>query len=383
VAFVAIVTLLGSVVTGANDSHASLVATGLVAVTFDPMRQRVQRGVNHLLYGERDDPYKVVAELGDLLGQTLNPNDVLPLLTETIVRSMRVPYVAVELQERDRRQLFAECGEPTTSVQAFDMVTHGERVGRLLVATRTVGGRFTPRESRLLETVALHAAVAAEATRLIRDLEDSRSRLIVAQDKERARLWRDLHDGVGSALTGMAMQVRAARKCVRDPARVGEILDGLADDLRDCRSELRQLVDHLQPHALDRGLAAALRAECRRFSSSTLSVDLDIADDLDGLPVATQVAAYRIVAEALHNVARHAQARTCRVTVGRRRSLTVDIVDDGVGIKAPRQGGVGLNSMRERASELGGDCCVVPAGAGGTAVRVRLPIAPMRKPSTD
>lgn len=378
--FLAIVALLRDVLVGASTSQASLVATGGIAVTFDPVRRRVQRAVNHLLYGERDDPYKVITRLGDLLGQTLHPADVLPLLTETIVRSLQVPYVAVELEERDGPRIFAEYGELTTEVQTFEMVTMGERVGRLLVATRSVGGHFTGHECRLLEGVALHAAVAAEATRLTRELEDSRGRLIVAQDKERARLWRELHDGVGSALTGMAMQVRAARKCAGGTDRLITILDGLATDLQDCRGELRQLIDQLQPHALDRGLEEALRAECRRFTGPALRVDLDVTDDLRGIPVAIQAAAHRIVAEALHNVARHAKAETCTVTVERRRSLSIEVLDNGIGFVVPRQGGVGLHSMRERASELGGDCSVTSVRPHGTAVRVQLPIAPTSSP---
>ena len=103
VGFVGLVTILRDVLTGGSSSHASLVATGLIAVTFEPVRRRVQRGVNQMLYGERDDPYKVIGRLGDLLGYTLDPRDILPLLTETIVRSLRVPYVAVELPEPDGR----------------------------------------------------------------------------------------------------------------------------------------------------------------------------------------------------------------------------------------------------------------------------------------
>jgi two-component system, NarL family, sensor kinase len=131
---------------------------------------------------------------------------------------------------------------------------------------------------------------------------------------------------------------------------------------------------------LDCGLEAALRAQCRRFESATLSLDLRVVESLDGLPAAVEVAAYRIVSEALANVAKHAQARTCRITVGRQRALSIEIVDDGVGIESASAGrrGVGLDSMRERASELGGECLVSEGTSRGTAVRVRLPIGAIR-----
>jgi len=384
VGFVAIVALIRDLLMGGSTSSASLVATGLIAVTFEPLHRRVQQGVDRLLYGERDEPYKVIARLGDLLGATVDPNAVLPLLTGTIARSLQVPYVAVELAEPDGARLLAEHGTATATTAAFDMVAHGGYVGRLLVAPRTPGGHFTAKESRLLRDVALHAAVAAEATRLTRDLQHSRERLIMAREEERRRLRRDLHDGLGPTLAGMSMQVRAARKLVGGSGRVAGILDALTGDLQTCTSEVRQLVDQLRPAALDRGLAAALRAECQRFDGSGLTVELRVAGSLHPLPAATEVAAYRIAGEALANVARHAQARTCRVvvgrfTVGRVDALTLEIVDDGIGISGvdgSGRRGVGLISMRERAAELGGDCTITAAAPRGTTVRVRLPIAP-------
>ncbi len=379
VAFVATVSLLRDLVLRGDTSNASLVTTGLIAVTFEPLRHRVQRGVNRLLYGERDEPYAVLARLGDLLERTVEPQAVLPLLTRTIADSLQVPYVAVELaadgdHDEDRPpRVHAEHGRPTGSVERFDMVTHGERVGWLVVAHRTPGTRFTSVERRLLSDVALHASVAAATARLIRDLRASRERLVTAREEERRRLRRDLHDGLGPTFAGMSMQVRAARKLATDRQRLVGILDGLAEDLRTCTAEVRQLVDQLRPPALDRGLESALRAECQRFDGPGLSVRLRVEDELDRLPAAVEVAAYRIVGEALANVSRHAQATICDVVVRRGRALVVEVGDDGVGILARRPGGVGLDSMRERAAELGGECDLVDRTPQGTLVRVRLP----------
>ncbi|MEU7980641.1 histidine kinase [Micromonospora sp. NPDC049081] len=385
-AFVGVVALLRDLVLRGDTSNASLVATGLIAVTFEPLRHRVQRGVNRLLYGDRDEPYAVLARLGDLLERTVQPEAVLPLLTGTIARSLQVPYVAVELggeHADDGRpgRVHAAHGQATTALERFDMVTHGEWVGRLVVARRAAGTRFTPVERRLLSDVAMHASVAAATARLIRDLRDSRERLVTAREEERRRLRRDLHDGLGPTFAGMSMQVRAARKlATADQDRLTRILDGLADDLLTCTSEVRQLVDQLRPAALDRGLESALRAECQRFDGPTLTVRLSVADALHRLPAAVEVAAYRIVGEALANTARHAGAACCDVVVRRGRALVVEVSDDGTGIVARRPGGVGLDSIRERAAELGGDCEFVDRSPHGTLVRVRLPLPPPPPP---
>jgi len=374
VAFVAIVRVLSDLLFDLQEGRAALLATGFIAVTFQPLHRKVQHGVDHLLYGDRDDPYLVIARLGEVLGRTVDPTAVMPLVTGTIARSLQVPYVAVELQERDGPVVVAEHGRPLNQTESFDMVSHGRQIGRLLVARRSTGSRFSRHECRLLQDAALQAAVAAEATRLNRDLHTSRERLVTAREEERRRLRRDLHDGVGPSLAGMSMQVRAARRSLPGDSRAAEILDTLAGDLKSCTVEVRQLVDELRPPALDRGLDAALHNECRRFDANGLAVSCEVEGSLEGLPAAVEVAAFRIVAEALTNVTRHSRALTCHVAVHRNGTLRVQIVDDGVGIASSARTGVGLSSMRERAAELGGDCTIGPAPGRGTSVQVELPL---------
>ncbi|GAA1639034.1 hypothetical protein GCM10009733_040270 [Nonomuraea maheshkhaliensis] len=372
-AFVGIVAAVRDVLFRGDATRASLVATGLIAVAFEPLRRRVQGGVDRLLYGDRDDPYKVVAELGEVVGSTAEPNAVLPQLTEAVARSLRVPYVAVELTEGGRH-LAAEHGSVAPDVQPFELVAHGETIGRLLVAPRTRGSRFTRRETRLLRDIAVHAAVAAEGTTLVRDLRRSRERLVLAREEERRRLRRELHDSVGPSLSGMSMQLRAAMKALPADSPTGAMLTVLAEDLRNCTIEVRQLVDQLRPPALDNGLGPGLRAACRRFDGTDLSVDLRVTGELDGLPAAVEVAVYRIVAEALANVVRHARARRCAVTVERSSALAVEVNDDGSGIDGGSPRGVGLESMKERATELGGTFTVRPAPSSGTVVSIRIPL---------
>jgi signal transduction histidine kinase len=376
VTFVAIVTVLRDLVFRLDTSSASLVATGLVAVAFQPARERVQRAVNHLLYGERDEPYRVVARLGELAGRIAEQHDVLPRLTETIARSLQVPYVAIEEDGGPAGTwLVAEAGTPTFAApEKFDMVAHGEHVGRLIVAPRSAGAHFAAPERRLLSDVALHAAIAVEATRLVRDLRHSRERLVVAREEERRRLRRDLHDGLGPTIAGMAVQVHSARNLLTGPGGVADRLETLAGDLRTCMTEVRRLIDELRPFALDGGLGSALAAECGKFSGPTFEVTLHLPDDLGGLPGPVEVAAYRIFCEALSNVIRHAGASSCTVVVDKQRDLVLEIVDDGVGTDGWATGGVGLSSMRERAEDLGGTFEVRRRDPRGTTLRVCLPL---------
>lgn len=368
--FLASAALLGRAVPG----NAALVTIVLVSAVLAPLCQWAARAVDRLVYGDRDDPYRVLARVGDLVGATADPGALLPSVVRTIAASLRVPYVAMEVRVRQRSVVIAEFGRGGDAPAQFPMLARGEPIGRLLVAPRTTGGRFTARECRLLAQVAVQAAAAADAVRLVEELRDSRERLVTAREEERRRLRRDLHDGIGPTLAGMSMQLLAAYRLVEPQSRAGQVLATLKGDLQVCRAETRQLVDQLRPAVLDRGLREGLAAECRRFDSQRLRVSLSAEDRLDGLPAAVEVAAYRIVAEALTNVARHAGARSCGVEVRRGTQLEVQVVDDGVGLAVPGRRGVGLESMRERAEELGGDCVISATVPHGTTVRVRLPL---------
>ncbi|MEU8661131.1 sensor histidine kinase, partial [Actinoplanes philippinensis] len=192
-------------------------------------------------------------------------------------------------------------------------------------------------------------------------------------------LRRDLHDGLGPSLVGMAMQVRAARKHLPATDPAAGILESLDTDLHACTSDVRSLVDRLRPAALDCGLLPALRSECRRFGSSACTVELLVDGPVEALPAAVEVAAYRVVSEALTNVAKHAEAQRCSVHVHcADDALTIDVTDDGVGLPNPIHAGVGISSMRERAAELGGDCTISAASPHGTVIRLCIPVTGAR-----
>ena len=375
--YVAVVGLLGSLIGDQTRLTASLVATGLVAVAFAPLRQRLQRAVNRLLYGQRDDPYAVVAALGHRLEATVAPEAVLPSVVEALAGALKLPYVAIELAGEDHPA--ASHGHLRGQPVRFPLVHQGEVVGQLTVGPRAPGEALSAADRQLLEDLAGQVGVAAHAVRLTADLQRSRQRLVSAREEERRRLRRDLHDGLGSALAGLALQVGTARAVLgSDPASADAQLARLERGIQALLADIRRLVYALRPPALDElGLVGALRQQAATFATAPdtpLQVQVDAADELPPLPAAVEVAAYRIATEAITNVSRHDHARTCTIRLVLDGNLQLEVRDDGAGLPAGYQAGIGLASMRERAAELGGSCTIQPGPAGGTRVLAHFPV---------
>jgi len=375
--YVAVVGLFGSLIGERMRLAASLVATGLVAVGFAPLRERLQQAVNRLLYGQRDDPYAVVSALGHRLEATVAPEAVLPSVVEALAGALKLPYVAIQLAGEDRPA--ASHGRLRGEPVSFPLVHQGEVVGQLTVGPRTPGEALAVADRRLLEDLAGQVGVAVHAVRLTADLQRSRQRLVSAREEERRRLRRDLHDGLGSALAGLALQAGTARAVLgTDPTAADAQLAKLEGGIQALLADIRRLVYALRPPALDElGLVGALRQQAASFATAPdapLQVQVDATDDLPPLPAAVEVAAYRIATEAITNVSRHAQARTCTIRLVLDGSLELEVRDDGAGLPAGYQAGIGLASMRERAAELGGSCTIQPGPAGGTRVLAHFPV---------
>jgi len=200
---------------------------------------------------------------------------------------------------------------------------------------------------------------------------------VLAREEERRRLRRDLHDGLGPVLASMFQRLDSAVGLVeRDPKAAGSLLSGLRDQVKITLGDLRRLVYALRPPALDEfGLVAAIRDQASQHETAEgLQVFVTAPETLPALPAAVEVAAFRIAAEALTNVCRHAHAHTCRISLDVSDVLILQITDDGTGMPSPSRTGVGLSSMRERAAELGGSCRVDSSVGSGTHVCARLPI---------
>ncbi len=352
--------------------------TGALAVAAEPARARVRHLVDDLVYGQRDDPLAVVRRLVNqqVASETDVNETMLASLTATVADALRLDHVALELSSsRPAAELIAQVGAPTDHDERFVL-----RIGDQLLGDLVVGCRRAPlgRHDRdALRDVVPHVALAVGLVRLTAELRRSRNNVVTAREEERRRLRRDLHDGVGPALTGISMGLHTLLRRLPpaglDPSDTA-LLGRLADEVDTSAGEVKRIVRDLRPTALDdQGLAGAI-TEFARGLDGFVSVTLDLPRPDRTLPAAVETAAYRIALEALNNVVRHAQATTCRVCLSVGNQVELDVTDNGVGIAARHPAGVGLAAMRERAVELGGATLIEPVRPHGTRVHATLPL---------
>ncbi len=379
--YLAIVTGAGAAVPH-HGLTVELLAAGLAAVAFAPLRARLQALVNRVMYGERDDPYAALSRLATRLDATLTADEVLPAIVDSVTSALRSPYAAIEVTGGGGPPRVAAARgtlQPGAVPLRVPLTSSGAHVGDLVIAPRRPGETFNQADRRLLAGLAHHAGAAVHAADLTTQLQRSRERLVTAREEERRRIRRDLHDGLGPVLAGIAMQLDAARRLMRqDQNTAGQLLQHLREQTQAAIADIRRLVYDLRPPALDDlGLTGALAQHAASCSApGGLQVSIDAAPGLPALPAAAEVAAYRIAAEAVTNVTRHAAARTATVKLTAGDGvLQVEVTDDGRGVSPVHRVGVGLASMRERAEELGGSCTLLPRPGGGSIVSARLPLA--------
>jgi signal transduction histidine kinase len=356
-----------------------VVATVLAAAAFLPLHDIVQRRVNRLFYGDRGAPYEALARLGRRIEVAADTKTWLNSVVKTIADSLRLPYAALDLQLGDGWSPAAAYGEPPADADlvAFPLTFQGETVGRILVGTRSPGTRLRPDDERLLADLARQAGPAIHAVGLRRALDASRAGLVTAQEEERRRLRRDLHDGLGPTLAGLTLGLDTAIARSNGQPQLKELLGRLKAETQRAVTDVRRIVYGLRPPTLDEfGLVGSLREEVGRlqYEAPSLTVTLDApGDGLTDLPAAVEVACYRIVTEALTNVTKHAHATKCSVRMRLDQDLDVEVRDDGVGLPLGWRSGVGIASMRERVTELGGDLVIEAVVPHGTRINARLP----------
>ncbi|WP_375430544.1 sensor histidine kinase [uncultured Friedmanniella sp.] len=353
-----------------------LVATG-VAALFAPMRRLIDMAVERLLFGDRLDPVGAASRFAAELSAADDPVAALRELRSLL----NLPYAAVA----DGRSVLAS-GRPSSHGEfALPLTAAGHRVGELRLGLRPGETAPAARDQPVLRIVVPALAQALRARSLAEEVAASRERVVLAVEEDRRRLRRDLHDGLGPTLTGVAYATDAARNLLRrHPAQAEELLAAARADTGRAITEIRELVDGLRPSVLDQlGLVPAIQqqaAQLRGRDGRRIEVSLDLTAPMPALSAATEVAVFRIISEALTNVARHSDSGTARVRLDRLAEdvLLVEIADHGSTSDAWVPG-VGLQSIQERVDQLGGTVAVGPeapesADGGGGRVQVTLPI---------
>ncbi len=362
-----------------NNVVASLLATGIIAAIFQPARAWLQSLANRWLFGERDDPAGVLTRLTSQLEQANSGDSLLDTLVATIASSLKLPYVALWLDGKTgQRSMAAEAGTRPKQVETIPLLHQQERVGQLDVAPRSPGESLSQADQQLLAAIACLTATTARTIQLTDEVPEALVRTVSAREEERRRLRRDLHDGLGPVLAGQGLKLAAARQLLRDKPDVAErLLDEVMNQSATTVGEVRRLVYALRPPTLDElGLVGAIREHVETVDAGTkLTITVDAPATMPAIPAAIEVAAFRIVQEALNNVLHHAQARHCAINITLDSALRVTIHDDRIGLSAGNKQGVGLHSMHERAAEVGGNCAIANDEAGGGVVRLTLPLA--------
>jgi signal transduction histidine kinase len=368
------------------DHHAwwpPALAAALAALTLIPLRERLQRGVTRVVYGRWHEPYEVLAGLGQDLEAAADIDRLLDAAVTELTTGLDLRDVSV--RDLDRT-VIAGTGSTAPSAGADAHAAAGPETASIpLLAYGTAVGSLTYRapdrplsaaEERLLHDLARQLGGALHARLLRQDLQRARERLVLAREEERRRLRRDLHDGIGPALAGLTLKAETARALLPPGSdSASRQLHDLSEEIRRTVVDVRRLVEGLRPPALDElGLAGACAQAVERLTAgSGLAASVQASDDLPALPAAVEVAAYRIVVEAVTNTVRHARARRCRVSIACiPAGLAIEVTDDGTGPAASGHHGHGLAIMRERAEELGGTVTVRDASPGVT-IQARLP----------
>ena len=377
VGFVAMVAALQRVFS-ITELSATAPAAAMVAVAFAPLRTRAQRTVDRVMFGRRDDPYAVLADVARGLQTSGAPLDALERLTDAVCRALRLPWVAVTLAGEP--EPVATAGERPVDTHEVPIVFRDVQIGLLEVGTRSPGEPFAVSERQLLGDIAAQAAVAVDALRLVESLARSRARAVTAAEDERQRIRQDLHDGLGPVLTGISLQLSAATDDIQIGSPAHAAIEHAATAVGVAKAEVRRLIDGMAPPQLERlGLLAALQAVGDQLNAGAAvgtpghpQITVTAPEVLHVAPE-VEIAAYRVAAEAILNARRHANATGCDVTIDfDGQALRVRVTDDGVGIDEQASPGVGLASMRARTEGLGGTL-TAESNSLGTTVTATIP----------
>jgi signal transduction histidine kinase len=394
--YVGIVVGIGQAIGSKRNLGLSILATAVVAVGFQPVRDRVQHLANRLVYGERATPYEVLSEFSGRMSGAYATEDLLPRMARILAEGTGAARAEVWLQVGG--DLHPEASWPQDSppldpvavsdgelprVEGVDLllpVRHrGELLGALSV-TKARGDPLRPAESKLMEDLASGAGLVLRNVRLtaellarLEELKRSRMRIVAAQDEERRKLERNLHDGAQQQLVALQVKLSLAERLAEEDCRVKDQLSGLKQEAGEALENLRDLARGIYPPLLaDQGLQAALASQARK---ATFPVSIE-ADHLSRYPQETEAAVYFCCLEALQNVAKYAGATQAAIRLAEDDGhLAFTVTDDGGGFDTSTTSyGTGLQGMADRLSAQGGTLEIRSAPGEGTTVIGRVPV---------
>jgi signal transduction histidine kinase len=393
---VGIGTLVGS--GGKPNLGLSILATAIVAVGFQPLREHMQRFANRLVYGKRATPYEVLAQFSERVAESYASDEVLPRMARVLAEGTGADLAEVWLRSGDVLRPAAAfplespvaapvqlhgAGPPTIpdAARAVEVRQQGELLGALTVTKRR-GESLTPIEIKLMDDLAHQAGLVlknvgltADLQARLGDLRASRQRLVAAQDNERRRLERNLHDGAQQHLVAIKVKLGLVEMlATRDPEKAKATIVALKHDADEALETLRDLARGIYPPLLaQKGLAAALTSQAGK---ATLPVHVD-ADGVGRYPQETEAALYFCTLEALQNVQKYAVASAATVRLrADEKQLLVEVTDDGRGFDVTAvTRGAGLTNMEDRLDALGGTLQIQSTPGVGTTLRASVPIS--------
>jgi len=361
---------------GLREDPTALVIVGVaIGVAFWPLRRLAATVADRLVFGNRANPYEVLSEFSDRVGDAYAAEDVLPRMAQVLGMGIGADAAAVWLLsggELHPAAVWPADADPPTGA-LIDVEHRGERLGALSVAMPPAEPLSGARE-HLMHDLASQAGLVLRNVLLIEELRSSRRRLVAAQDDERRKIERNLHDGAQQQLVALAVQLKLARSMVeRDPAKAGALLDRLQGAASDALDDLRDLARGIYPPLLaDKGLTTALEAQARK---AIVPVTVE-ADGLGRFPADVESAVYFSCLEALQNIGKYADANTATIRLSNGSGeLRFEVRDDGRGFDpSTTTYGTGLQGIADRLAALGGELVVTSAPGDGTAVAGRLPL---------
>ncbi|MCU1424730.1 MAG: signal transduction histidine kinaselike protein [Microbacteriaceae bacterium] len=352
----------------------------IAAIAFQPVRTRLERLADRWVFGAKTDPTQLVVGLGDSLADTLDLDTLLPRMRATLEDGMGLRWARVRLLSSGGD---AEPSNPDRQpALTVPIEVDGERIGLIECGPKR-SGHLTPADTGILETFARQAGMAVRNVRLKEELEDqaallrtSRARIVHAQEQERRRIERNIHDGVQQDLTSLiGLAGHARQEFEHHPEAVGDDIEAMQEGLRRVLADLRDFAQGIHPSVLsDRGLLVAIETLAGRHPLP-VSIRADASLRALRLPDALEGAAYFTIAEGLANALKH--GRASRLDVELRENgdrLIVRVRDDGTGFDTAAARGTGLANLRDRVAAVGGALRVDSALGAGTTVVAELPL---------